>query len=206
MKTVGDPTKFCYIWEYYAFHIAVVILLLAELFIFLYTICHNKFTCFAEQDHGTKWLLYFNFVGCLLVSVYSVSQSAPALLRQMMFSAFVADIGIIFIPVGTIIRLCAVLSLKRAFTLQVQTLHGQHLVTSGLYHVIRHPAYLGSILSLSGVAMALRNIVAVCFVLFCSLICYGIRIRVEEKALQAQFGKEYAEYMCTTYKLLPYIF
>ena len=138
---MGDPTKFRYIWEYYAFHAAVVLLLLVELFIFIYTIRRNSCTQAAKQDYGTKWLLYVNFAGCLFVSVYSVSQAAPMLLRQMMFSPFVADIGIIFILAGIVIRLCAVLTLKKAFTLHVQTSAGQHLVTSGLYHVIRHPAY-----------------------------------------------------------------
>ena len=72
--------------------------------------------------------------------------------------------------------------------------------------MVRHPAYSGSILSLLGVALAFRNIAAVCLVLFCCLICYSARIRVEEKALQAQFGAEYEAYKRRTYKLLPYIF
>ena len=32
------------------------------------------------------------------------------------------------------------------------------------------------------------------------------KIRVEEKALEAQFGKEYADYKRSTYRLFPYIF
>lgn len=71
---------------------------------------------------------------------------------------------------------------------------------------VRHPAYSGSILSLFGAALAFRNIAAVCLVPFCSLICYSTRIRVEEKALEAQFGKEYADYKRSTYRLFPYIF
>ena len=69
---MGDPTKFRYIWEYYAFHAAVVLLLLVELFIFIYTIRRNSCTQAAKQDYGTKWLLYVNFAGCLFVSVFSV--------------------------------------------------------------------------------------------------------------------------------------
>ena len=64
----------------------------------------------------------------------------------------------------------------------------------------------GSILSLFGVALAFRNIAAACLVIFCCLICYSARIRVEEKALEAQFGKEYADYKRSTYRLFPYIF
>ena len=119
---------------------------------------------------------------------------------------FVEDIGTVFAAAGIVIRLSAVLTLKKAFTLHVQTTAGQQLVTSGLYHTVRHPAYSGSILSLFGVALAFRNIVAVCLVLFCCLICYSTRIRVEEKALEAQFGKEYADYKRSTYRQFPYIF
>lgn len=95
---------------------------------------------------------------------------------------------------------------KKAFTLHVQTAAEQHLVRTGLYHTVRHPAYSGSILSLLGVALTFRNIVAVCIVLFCCLICYSARIHVEEKALLAQFGAEYEDYKRSTHRLLPHIF
>lgn len=203
---MGDPTKFRYLWEYYSFHVVFACLLLSELFIFFYTMQRGSHAQTAKGDHGTKWLLYGNFTVCLFISIYSVSQAAPALLRNLVFPPFVADIGTALIATGIVIRLSAVLTLKRAFTLHVQTTVGQQLVTSGLYHTVRHPAYSGSILSLFGVALALRNIVAVCLVPFCSLICYNTRIRVEEKALETQFGKEYADYKRSTYKLLPHIF
>ena len=203
---MGDPTEFRYLWEYYAFHIVFVCLLLSELFIFFYTMQRGSRTQTAKGDHGTKWLLYGNFAVCLFISIYSVSRAAPALLRQLVFPPFAADIGTACIAAGIVIRISAVLTLKKAFTLHVQTAVGQQLVTSGLYHAVRHPAYSGSILSLLGVALAFRNIPAVCLVLFCCLICYSARIRVEEKALEAQFGKEYADYKRSTYRLFPHIF
>ncbi len=206
VRLVGDPTKFGYLWEYYAFHIAFACLLLSELFIFFYTMRRGPRAQTAKGDHGTKWLLYGNFAVCLFVSIYSVSQAAPALPRQLVFPPFAADIGTAFVAAGIVIRLSAVLTLKKAFTLHVQTAAGQRLVTSGLYHTVRHPAYSGSILSLFGVALAFRNIAAVCLVPFCCLICYGTRIQVEEKALEARFGKEYVDYKRGTYRLFPYIF
>ena len=206
VRIVGDPTKFRYLWEYYSFHAVFACLLLSELFIFLYTMQRGSRTQTANGDHGTKRLLYGNFAVCLFISIYSVSQAAPVLLRNLAFPPFVADIGTAFIAAGIVIRISAVLTLKKAFTLHVQTAAGQQLVTSGLYHTVRHPAYSGSILSLFGAALAFRNIAAVCLVPFCSLICYNTRIRVEEKALEAQFGKEYADYKHSTYRLFPYIF
>ena len=203
---MGDPTKFHYLWEYYSFNIAFVLLILSELFIFFYTIRRSDRTRAAKRDCGTKWLLYLNFAFCLFIGVFSVSRSAPLFLRKIMFPYFAADMGIIFILAGVVIRLTAVLTLKKAFTLHVQTADGQHLITSGLYHAVRHPAYSGSILSLTGVALAFRNIAAVCLTVICCLVCYGVRIFVEEKALQAQFGEVYTVYKRGTYKLFPYIF
>lgn len=114
---MGDPTKFHSLWEYYAFNVVFTCLLLSELFIFFYTRQRDSCTQTAKRDHGTKWLLYGNFAFCLLVSICSVSQTAPTLLRQMVFPPFVADIGTAFTAAGITIRLSAVLTLKKAFTL-----------------------------------------------------------------------------------------
>lgn len=110
---MGDPTKFHSLWEYYAFNVVFTCLLLSELFIFFYTRQRDSCTQTAKRDHGTKWLLYGNFAFCLLVSICSVSQTAPTLLRQMVFPPFVADIGTAFTATGITIRLSAVLTLKK---------------------------------------------------------------------------------------------
>lgn len=203
---MGDPTKFSHIWEYYFFNVEFMLLLLQELFILFYTDHHNNRDRRTSKDHGTRWLLYFNFAVDIFVSVYSVSRAAPVMLRQLIFPAFVTDIGIMFIPAGIVIRIYAVLTLKKAFTLCVQTTEGQQLITSGLYNVVRHPAYSGSILSLLGVALTFRSIAAVCIVFLSCFICYNIRICVEEQAMEEQFGERYIMYKCKTCRLLPYIF
>ena len=74
-----------------------------------------------------------------------------------------------------------------------------------MYKFVRHPAYSGSILSLLGVSIALKNIPAILIVAICSFVCYQIRINVEEAVLQKYF-KEYNLYKEKTYKLFPYIY
>ena len=92
---------------------------------------------------------------------------------------------------------------KEAFTLNVQISKEQQLITNGMYKFVRHPAYTGSILSLLGVSIALKNIPAILIVAICSFVCYQIRINVEEAVLQKYF-KEYNLYKEKTYKLFPY--
>ncbi|MFR8790596.1 methyltransferase family protein [Gallintestinimicrobium sp.] len=94
---------------------------------------------------------------------------------------------------------------KKAFTLNVQISKEQQLITNGMYKFVRHPAYTGSILSLLGVSIALKNIPAILIVAICSFVCYQIRINVEEAVLQKYF-KEYNLYKEKTYKLFPYIY
>ena len=203
---MGDPTKFKYISEYYAFNISLVILLVSELFIYFYTYQKSRGKKANNKDRGTKWLLYLNFIACIMLSFYCVSHAAPKVIRQAVFPSFVADIGIILILVGIVIRVKSVLTLKKFFTLNVQTAKEQRLITSGLYHKVRHPAYSGSIVSLLGVSLSLRSVLSTCLVLACCIVCYHVRIKVEEKALQEQFSEEYAAYKKKTYRLFPYIF
>lgn len=106
---------------------------------------------------------------------------------------------------GIIVRLVAVLTLKKAFTLNVQTTNEQYLVTTGIYHKVRNPAYTGSIMSLFGIALSLRNLFAAVLVLLFSIICYSIRIYVEEAALRGRFQDEFKEYTINTFRLFPYI-
>jgi protein-S-isoprenylcysteine O-methyltransferase Ste14 len=202
---MGDPTKFNYIWEYDLFNFALLMLSVSEIFIFVYTY-RKKNGKEISRDRGTKWLLYLNFIVCILISFYNVSKKAFNFIRMMKLPGFCIELGICLMLLGIVIRVSAVLTLRKAFTLNVQITSRQRLITSGLYRKIRHPAYTGSILSLLGIALALRDLVSVGIVLVCCLVCYQIRIAVEEVALEIRFKEEYILYKHNTYKLFPYIF
>ena len=202
---MGDPTKFNYIWEYDLFNFALLMLSVSEIFIFSYTY-RKKDGKEIRRDRGTKWLLYLNFIVCVLISFYNVSKKAFNFIRMVKLPGFCIELGICLMLVGVVIRVSAVLTLRKAFTLNVQVTSRQKLITSGLYRKIRHPAYTGSILSLLGIALALRNLISVGIVLVCCLVCYQIRIAVEEVALEIRFKEEYILYKHNTYKLFPYIF
>ena len=202
---MGDPTKFNYIWEYDLFNFAFLMLFISEIFIFVYA--HGKKDRKEiSRDRGTKWLLYFNFIVCIFISFYNVSKKAFDFIRMMKFPGFCIELGIGLMLLGIVIRVSAVLTLRKAFTLNVQVTSRQKLITLGLYRKIRHPAYTGSILSLVGVALALRNLLSFITVFCCCIICYQIRITVEEAVLENRFGEEYTTYKCNTYKLFPFIF
>lgn len=157
---MGDPTKFNYIWEYDLFNFALLMLSVSEIFIFAYTY-RKKDGKEISRDRGTKWLLYLNFIVCILISFYNVSKKAFNFIWMMKLPGFCIELGICLMLLGIVIRVSAVLTLRKDFTLNVQVTSRQRLITSGLYRKIRHPAYTGSILSLLGIALALRNLISV---------------------------------------------
>lgn len=146
-----------------------------------------------------------NFITCLYISVWFVSQNCPLIIRDKLLPYFFSYVGIVLMLLGIAIRLTAVLTLKKAFTLNVQTTDEQRLVTTGIYRKVRNPAYTGSIMSLVGTALSLRNWFATVLVLVVSIICYSIRIHVEEATLRERFQDEFREYETNTFRLIPYI-
>lgn len=63
----------------------------------------------------------------------------------------------------------------------------------------------GTILSMLGNAFCFRSVFAPLVVLLLLTICYGIRIKVEEKALYERFGEDFKNYCFRTWRLIPLI-
>ena len=71
---------------------------------------------------------------------------------------------------------------------------------------MRHPSYSGSLLALVGVGFLTFNWLGLFLIITCTLLAYALRIPVEEKAMLAQFGAQYAEYAARTKRLIPWIY
>jgi protein-S-isoprenylcysteine O-methyltransferase Ste14 len=89
-------------------------------------------------------------------------------------------------------------------TVRIQT-NREHIVCeTGLYKIVRHPAYLGSIIQLLGFPLffgSLWSIIPICL----SIILLITRTNLEDKTLKNEL-KGYLEYSDKTrYKIIPYI-
>lgn len=203
---MDDPTLFANGAEYKVLIVCLGILVLSECIIMLLTSGGHKGSR-KKSDRGSVWLIICAWCCSIMAGAYFRSPSMPTPLQFWLLPHFVYFIGIVFIIAGIMIRCCAVVTLKKAFTLSVQTTTEQHLITTGLYHLVRNPAYTGSMMSLLGVALAYRAVLGVVFVLVICPICYGIRIYIEEKALKTQFHDEWNQYCSKTkYWLIPGVF
>lgn len=120
--------------------------------------------------------------------------------------ALVALLGLVVGLTGLSLRLWAMRTLGRFFTMPI-TLDPQHrLVQDGPYRWIRHPSYTGNFLAALGMSIIFGTAVGILVTL---VLCFGIyahRIRVEEATLAGHFGPTYQTYRAGTSRLLPKIY
>jgi protein-S-isoprenylcysteine O-methyltransferase Ste14 len=118
---------------------------------------------------------------------------------------FLSILGCLFIGFGVTIRLLAVATLKQQFTTKVSIREQHKLMEQGIYKNIRHPAYLGHLMSLCGIGLISGNWISLFALVVFPLLGILYRIHVEEKALLRSFGSSYQEYADRTKRLLPRI-
>ncbi|MHC5543053.1 methyltransferase family protein, partial [Singulisphaera rosea] len=113
--------------------------------------------------------------------------------------------GLALYVVGCTVRIIPMFVLGRRFSGLVAIQEGHELVTSGMYRLIRHPSYLGVLLTLFGWDLVFRSAAGVLLslLLIPPLVA---RMNSEEALLSSEFGESYDAYRRRTWRLLPYLY
>jgi protein-S-isoprenylcysteine O-methyltransferase Ste14 len=114
--------------------------------------------------------------------------------------------GISLMIAGISVRLFTVFSLKSLFNANVAIHHDHRLKTDGIFKIVRHPSYSGSLLTFLGFGLILGNWLSLLIVFLPVLSAFLYRINIEEKALLNEFKDEYIDYQKKTKKLIPYVY
>ncbi len=156
-----------------------------------------------REDRSNRWVLpAFGLLGLL-------AGYLPAYTDRKDFWTFDGDgirwLGVALFAIGGALRIWPVFVLGHRFSGLVAIQPRHTLVTNGLYGVIRHPSYLGLLISSLGWGLAFRSGVGV---LLGALLIPPLlaRIRAEEILLRTQFGAEYDAYRARTSRLIPGVF
>ena len=112
-------------------------------------------------------------------------------------------VGLFVMGTGMIVRTTAIAQLGRFHTPNVAVREDHQLMETGLYRHVRHPSYLGALLAFLGLSLALGNWLSVVVMVVIMPSIYLYRIREEEAALSAAFGKAYRAYCHRTKRLIP---
>jgi protein-S-isoprenylcysteine O-methyltransferase Ste14 len=153
-----------------------------------------------REDRGNRWV----FVAFALIGL--LDGYLPAYADRREFWVIDGDtirwLGVVLFAIGGALRIWPVFVLGRRFSGLVAIQPGHTLVTNGVYGVIRHPSYLGLLVSSLGWGLAFRSGVGV---LLTALMIPPLlaHIRAEERLLRAQFGDEYGAYCARTSRLIP---
>ncbi|MBV9567571.1 MAG: isoprenylcysteine carboxylmethyltransferase family protein [Hyphomicrobiales bacterium] len=156
-----------------------------------------------REDRGNRWVIVA--LGALGI----LAAFLPAYTDRRGFWTLDGEsmrwLGVVLFAAGGALRLWPVFVLGQRFSGLVAIQHGHRLVTDGIYATIRHPSYLGLLISSLGWALVFRSLVGV---LLAALMIPPIlaRIRAEESLLNSHFGQEYETYSSRTARLLPGVF
>lgn len=114
-------------------------------------------------------------------------------------------LGVVLFAAGGALRIWPVFVLGHRFSGLVAIQPEHTLVTTGVYRVIRHPSYLGLLISSLGWGLAFRSGIGV---LLAALLIPPLlaRIRAEERLLRAHFGAEHEAYCARTSRLIPWLY
>jgi protein-S-isoprenylcysteine O-methyltransferase Ste14 len=121
-------------------------------------------------------------------------------------SPVVPEMGLALIVAGMLFRFTAIYTLGRYFTVDVAIRTDHKIVKSGVYRYLRHPSYLGLLISFFGNALAFNSWMAVLVGFLPVLTVFLYRIKIEEELLISNFGQEYVDYKKGTWRLLPFIY
>jgi len=166
------------------------------------------FVVFSRRPKDAKRSDRFSLLG-VMVSVWVGIYLAIRWQFAGGLGAFVIPVqfgGLTLLAVGIALRSVAIVQLGAFHTPDVAIQAGHRVVDTGLYRRVRHPSYLGACIALLGFGLGLGSVPSAAAVVGCALIGYAYRIHVEERALLASLGEDYAAYCRRTHRLIPGVY
>lgn len=129
----------------------------------------------------------------------------PLWLRMRPMPTAVAPAGLLVQATGLAVRAWSMRTLGSSYSRTLRTESGEQVVVdSGPYQLIRHPGYLGSLLTWIGFAFTSRNVPVAALVPGLLGWAYNRRITAEEELLRHDLPA-YGTYSERTKKLIPFV-
>ncbi len=119
--------------------------------------------------------------------------------------SFLKPVGFAGFVLGMLLFTLAILYLRRAFQGNIHPVT-ENLIKDGPYRIVRHPLYLGMIISIGGLALGMRSVWGLIITLVVFLPLSVLRARLEETALHKKFGVIWEDYSKRTYFILPPVY
>ena len=183
----------CFYYFYQQFSIAYAVGFIGLLFesFFLQEIQAKN-----EKDSGMLSGLLISILLSVMCFIASAANKDPLVLSQI--------VATIIALLGVALRTYSKVTLGRFFSHSLRIIDNHQLVEQGLFGVVLHPAYIGTILLITGMSLYINGLLALsigAMALFLAL----KRIGHEEIIMADNFGDKYQVYQQRTWKLIPFI-
>ena len=154
----------------------------------------------AKRDHRSRVGIIIQSVGIALAGFGPVKITLSSL-----GAAGLAGTAVVLLLMAGAIALFAASSreLGRNWSLVARMRSDHELVRTGPYARVRHPIYLGMLLFLLALAVALGHYLQLVVAIPIFLIGTTIRTRLEDGLLEQQFGETFRDYRRSTPALIP---
>lgn len=197
MAGEGGPSRFFSRPQLVAVTIVTIALEIAALF------TEGHVGSGVREDRSNRWVL-------AAFTVLSLALAwLPALGDRTDTLTFGGDavrwLGVALYAAGGVLRLLPVFVLGRRFSGLVAIQRDHALVTDGLYGMIRHPSYLGLLVTCVGWSLVFRSIAGLAITALIAGVLVA-RMNAEERLLGDAFGAEYAAYRARTWRLVPRVY
>lgn len=161
---------------------------------------HSNATDKQGADKNSLLIIWVIIVFAITLALFTTTSFAMPIGKDV-----IRYVGLGIIVLGILLRIWAVSTLGKFFTVDVTIRQDHQLVKHGFYKYFRHPSYTASLLTFFGFGMSLNNWYSLLIVVFAVIVVFTMRIRIEEKALTAQFGDQYLQYKKDAWGLLPFM-
>ncbi|MDR6567572.1 Protein-S-isoprenylcysteine O-methyltransferase Ste14 [Chitinophaga ginsengisegetis] len=155
-----------------------------------------------KQDQGSLAFIWIVIIVFINISVLVSAKTSYLILPGPDMNR----IGLSVILLGMVLRFVAIAQLGRLFTVNVTIRKDHHIKKDGLYSILRHPSYAGSLLSFLGFGLSQNNWLGLAIVFIPVFVAFVYRMKIEEKVLSEKFGEEYTDYMKHTSRIIPWIY
>ncbi len=154
------------------------------------------------QDRGSQLILWAVIIPSLTICEVIRRTLPPDLPGER----WLGLLSLVLLIGGLAVRWTAIVSLGKAFSVNVAIRESQQMHRTGLYRFVRHPSYSGMLLIFLAVGLISRNWFGLIAALVPTSAALLYRIHVEERALVRAFGDKYRTYASETERLIPGVF
>ncbi|OGF51166.1 MAG: hypothetical protein A2044_06065 [Candidatus Firestonebacteria bacterium GWA2_43_8] len=149
-----------------------------------------------------KWVFY-----CFLISGFACYGLGifEFAFRVTEVNVWVTSAGIGLIAARVALKIWAVTTLGKYWSIQIEIREGHKLIKEGPYKFVRHPSYLSTLIEVTAGPLILNAYYTLIFVWLVYFPFMLMRIWLEETELLKKFGKEFEEYREKVPLIIPFL-